>query len=184
MNEYGKMILTFFLSSTFIGFIQFLINRKDNKEEKQTELYKDLEKKFNEGLKQRGEEGKERFEIHEQKYSEIMEAVDEIKSILVKLSNSQEEQSSILKASSEVTIGLAQDRIDFLARKYQTRGGITNEEYAMLKSIYEPYHDSILHGNGRGQAGFEYCRDKLPRITTEEAKKLDEEIEIKLKHIT
>lgn len=177
MNEYAKMILTFFLSSTFIGFIQFLINRKDTKEEKQDNLYKDLEDKIEGGLKERSEEGRERFEIHEKKYHEIMDSVNEIKSILIKLTNSQEEQSSIIKANSEVTIGLAQDRIDFLAKKYQARGGITNEEYAMLESIYKPYHDSVLKGNGRGKAGFEYCRDKLPRITTEEAKRLDDKLE-------
>ena len=43
MSETVKIVLTFFLSSTFVGFIQFLIQRNDNKHSKHEQYAEAIE---------------------------------------------------------------------------------------------------------------------------------------------
>lgn len=52
-------------------------------------------------------------------------------------------------ARTKLLLGLAHDRIVFLADKYTSRGYITRDEYENLHDyLYVPYH--ACHGNGTG----------------------------------
>lgn len=149
MSETVKLILTFLLSGSFVGFIQFLIQRNDNKNSK----IKALEQ-----------------EIHEEKI-ERERAMNELREVMTQLAKTPAEQQKIINANSEILVALTQDRLVQLTSKYQERGAITLTEKAILTAIYEPYHDK-LGGNGYGKMGYTYAM-KLPVVTDEEAHKMD-----------
>lgn len=149
MSETVKLILTFLLSGSFVGFIQFLIQRNDNKNSK----IKALEQ-----------------EIHEEKI-ERERAMNELREVMTQLAKTPAEQQKIINANSEILVALTQDRLVQLTSKYQERGAITLTEKAILTAIYEPYHDK-LGGNGYGKMGYTYAM-KLPVVTDVEARKMD-----------
>lgn len=162
MNETFKLILTFLLSSSFVGFVQFLINRHDAKHSK----YAELEKMIVDGLQEREDTGRKRYEKH-------AEAIEELRNVMKELAKTTLEQKQVVTANSELLVGLAQDRLAFLTDRYIKRGVITLDELAILEEIYEPYHDK-LGGNGRGKAGIEQCR-RLPIVSEEIAIMKDKE---------
>lgn len=161
-NETIKTLITFFFSSAFVGFIQFLIQRKDNKDNK----YEEIKTEFNNGLKEREDASRKRYEEHCQSIAELRE-------VLTKLAASHDEYIKITKANSVLLVGLAQDRLFYLTDKYIQRGVITLDELATLEDIYRPYSSDELKGNGRGKAGMEKCR-QLPIVSDEIAKMKDE----------
>ena len=119
------------------------------------------------------EVNEEREEVGKARYVEHKEAIEEQRQILKELAENNAEQSKIIQAQSESIVGMAQDRLVYLTKKYQSRNAITIDEQAILDAIYEPYHYK-LKGNGRGKAGYEYCKS-LPVIDNELAMKLDSE---------
>jgi thymidine kinase len=147
MSETAKIIVTFLCSSAFIGFIQFLIQRYDNRDEK----YKAMNSKIEDGLKEREIASKQRYEEHAQ-------SIEELRNVMKQLAENSLEQKKIINANTELLLGLAQDRLVFLTDKYIARGNITLDELAVVEQIYEPYHNK-LGGNGRGKAGVEKCRE-------------------------
>jgi hypothetical protein len=162
MNENIKTLLTVLLSGGFLTFLQFLINRHDAKHNK----YAELKKMIVDGLQERDNTGKERYE-------ENSEAIEELRKIMKELAKTTLEQKQVVTANSELLVGLAQDRLAFLTDRYIKRGVITLDELAILEEIYEPYHDK-LGGNGRGKAGIEQCR-RLPIVSEEIAIMKDKE---------
>lgn len=63
-------------------------------------------------------------------------------------------------AKTKLLLGLAHDRIVFLAGKYTERGYITRDEYENLHDyLYLPYH--ACHGNGTGDKAMHEV-EKLP----------------------
>lgn len=167
MNEIIKTILTVVFSSAGITFIQFLIQRQDEKSDK----YKKLNDKIEKGLDERENVGRERYEEHK-------EAIEELRNIMKELAKTNIEQNKIINANSELLVGLTQDRLFHLTDKYCERGCITLDELAVLEEIYEPYHREPLNGNGRGKAGIEACR-KLPKVSEEVAMVKDKELKQK-----
>lgn len=161
MNETLKTIITVLLSGGFLTFLQFMINRHDNKHNK----FKELQEEFREGLIDRENTGKQRYDEHK-------EAIEELRKAMLTLSTSAQETQKLTSAMSELVVGLGQDKIVYLTDKYRNRGGITLKEKAGLESIYIPYHDK-LKGNGYGKIGFDYCMKELPIISEEEAIKRD-----------
>ena len=149
MSETVKLILTFLLSGSFVGFIQFLIQRNDNKNSK----IKALEQ-----------------EIHEEKI-ERERAMNELREVMTQLAKTPAEQQKIINANSEILVALTQAWLVEITKRYQDRGAITLTEKAILTAIYEPYHDK-LGGNGYGKMGYTYAM-KLPVVTDEEARKMD-----------
>lgn len=167
-------LLTVFTSGGFLLFVQYLINRHDARNDK----IKKLNKKIDDGLEERENTGKERYEEHK-------EAIEELRQAILKLTDSTEQTQQMLKESidrnqktasdlAELVVGLGQDKLVYLTDKYQRRGAITNKEKAGLTSIYVPYHDK-LGGNGYGKIGYEYCM-ALPVISEEEAIEMDKKI--------
>lgn len=163
-NETIRTLITFCFSATFVGFIQFLIQRHDNKNNK----FNELDAKIDEGLQERENTGKERYDEHKQ-------AIKDLREIMSQLARNIEEQQKIVTANSELLRGIAQDKLFYLTDKYIERGVITLDELAVLEDIYTPYSSDTIKGNGRGKTGIEKCR-QLPLVSEEIAKLKDEEI--------
>ena len=160
MNTAAQIVLTIIGSGTVFSFIQFLIQRKDKKEDRT----KELDKKIEDGLAERENTGRERYEKH----AADIEALREIMSQLAK---NAEEQQKYSAAIGNVLMGLAQDKIVHLTKHYSERGAITLDELAVLEALYVPYHEG-LKGNGKGKTGYERCQ-KLPIISEQKARELD-----------
>lgn len=63
-------------------------------------------------------------------------------------------------AKTKLLLGLAHDRIVFLADKYCSQGYVTRDQYENLHDyLYVPYH--ACHGNGTGDKAMHEV-DKLP----------------------
>lgn len=160
MNPVLQIIITVVGSGAFFGFMQFLITRSDNKNDKTTELAK----KLDEGLQERENTGRQRFEKH-------ASDIEELRKIMTQLADNAKVQQEYSEAVGNVLMGLAQDKIVHLTKVYSERGAITLDELAVLESLYVPYHDG-LHGNGKGKAGYERCQ-KLPVVSEAKARELD-----------
>lgn len=160
MNPVVQTLLTIVGSGAFFGFVQFMITRKDNKNDRT----KALEKKIDEGLDKREQTGRERFEKH-------ASDIEELRKIMTQLADNAKTQQEYSEAVGNVLMGLAQDKIVHLTKLYSERGAITLDELAVLESLYVPYHDG-LHGNGKGKAGYERCQ-KLPVVSEAKARELD-----------
>ncbi len=160
MNPIVQTLLTIIGSGAFFGFVQFMITRKDNKNDK----LKELEDKIDTGLEQRENTGRQRFEKHDAN-------IEELRKIMTDIAENAKVQQEYSEAVGNVLMGLAQDKIVHLTKVYSERGCITLDELAVLESLYVPYHDG-LHGNGKGKAGYERCQ-KLPVVSEAKARELD-----------
>lgn len=167
MSEALRYLLTFLLSSGFIGFVQFLIQRNDNRNSRIDQLKKELE-----------EEKDERERISNERYEEYKEAMDDLRKVMAQIAETPVQQQTVINANSELLVALTQAQLVELTNKYQERGAITLTEKSILTAIYEPYHDK-LGGNGYGKMGYTYAM-KLPVVTDEEAHKMDLEFTKKL----
>ena len=167
-------LITVFTSGGFLVFIQFMINRHDVKNDR----IKELNKKIEDGLKEREDMGKRRYDEHAEALEELRQAIlqltDNTKETQEMLSTSIKHNQEVAENLAELVVGLGQDRIIYLCDKYQKRGAITIKEQANLTAIYVPYHDK-LGGNGYGKKGYDYCMG-LPVITEEEAIELDKKL--------
>lgn len=154
-------LITLLIALLTSGLIQFFFTRKDNKDTK----IKELEAQIKSVNDERERVGKERFEINSKENDENSKAIEELRQAVLKMCKTQESQSQVAEAHSELLIGLAQDRLVHSTNKYIKRGMITLDELAVIEDIYAPYHDK-LGGNGRGKAGVEKCR-ALPVVAEE-----------------
>lgn len=160
MNPVLQIIITIVGSGAFFGFMQYLITRHDNRNDRTIAL----EKKIDEGLDKREQTGRERFEKH-------ASDIEELRKIMTQLADNAKTQQEYSEAVGNVLMDLAQDKIVHLTKVYSERGAITLDELAVLESLYVPYHDG-LHGNGKGKAGYERCQ-KLPVVSEQKARELD-----------
>ena len=158
-----QLLVTFLGMVLGSGLIQFLITRKDTKNEE----IKTLQKNFEKELKEKVDLSEERFLIHQTEIEKFNKAINQ-------LSENDAKQSQYLKYIGDEITGLAHDKLVCLTDKYQERGAITLKEKATLQAIYQPYHEG-LGGNGDGQAGYEFCM-KLPIVTNEQAKEMDNKL--------
>lgn len=161
--DWFQSLLTFAGVIIGSGLIQFLITRKDNRKEE----LKRIQKELKQGLDEREATGKARYLEHK-------EAIDKLNEAIFQLTKNDTEQSKYIRYIGDELMGLAHDKLVYLTSHYQKRGAITLKEIATLKAIYEPYHNG-LHGNGDGQAGYEFAMT-LPVVTDAQAEKMDIEI--------
>ena len=159
-SDFLGYILTFIFSGAFVGFIQYLINRNDTRNDR----FKTLQNEFQAGLDLRESTGKARYDEH-------AEAIKELRDIMTQLASTTAEQQKLLDANAALLVGLAQDKLVYLTDKCQKRGAITLKEKAILTAIYEPYHDK-LNGNGHGKTGYEFAMN-LPVVSDIEAEQMD-----------
>lgn len=77
-------------------------------------------------------------------------------------------------AATRMIMGLAHDRIMYLACRYIKRGYITKDEYEdLVKYLYEPYLE--LDGDGSAEHIMENGVNKLPILSHDEWKRRQEE---------
>ena len=185
--------------AALLKFIEYLIEHKthikeraeDRKEKKKEQgkkeledLREDLRNEFKEGLKQREETGKERFDINSKAIDENTRQINELLSISNQLKdNSNQLKDNVILLTQNISQiqdyninvgkainGIIHDRIVHNVDAFVERNGITSEEISTLKSMYYPYKK--LGGNGDVETAFEIAI-KLPPITKEEAVKRD-----------
>lgn len=176
--------ITVILSS---GLIQFLLSRKDKKEEDaKTDHFDLLRKEFKAGLEEREKTGRMRYDEHHvsiekmslQHQKDFQMLLDAIKQLEKNDTNITESIKVITDTQQNIgnaIIGLAHDKLVYSTDKIIERGAVTMKEKATLESIYAPYVK--LGGNSYAKKGMEHV-DKLPVVTEEEAKVMD----IKLKN--
>lgn len=193
-------IITVAFSGAFLAFLQFLITffitRKDNKEKEQKEdkkaeekaardeRFTQLETKIKDGLAEREETGKARYEEHhrsiaemskenKENFDKLLEAIDQLKINDSKVVDALEKICSKQDIFGDSLLGLTHFELVYITDIIIARGKITVAEKATIESMYDPY--KRLHGNG-------ICKQRVslvmtyPIISDEEAKKLDEEI--------
>ena len=160
MDNLLQVVLAVIGSNAVFAFITFLIKRKDDKDDR----FKELDNKIENGLEEREEISKERYE-------EYQENINELREVIIKLSEDAEERKHLTQCMASSLMALSHDKLVHLGKTYQRRGAITLAELNNLKLIYTPYHDG-LGGNSDGEGYFEYCKH-LPIVTEEEAIEMD-----------
>lgn len=160
MDNLLQVVLAVIGSNAVFAFITFLIKRKDDKDDR----FKELDNKIENGLEEREEVSKERYE-------EYQETIQKLREIVIKLSEDAEERKHLTQCMASSLMALSHDKLVHLGKTYQRRGAITLAELNNLKLIYTPYHDG-LGGNSDGEGYFEYCKH-LPIVTEEEAIEMD-----------
>lgn len=111
-----------------------------------------------------------RYDEKHSKLNEIESAVNQLRTILISMEETNKKQSDLINLQAQALIGLGHDKLVRLTNKLIKRGAITVKEKANLKAIYYPYKK--LGGNGDGEEGFQVCM-KLPVISEQEAYERD-----------
>ena len=183
-----QIILTVLGSGAVFSFIQFLIQRKDTKEDnKINDKFEDLEEKIDKGLEEREKTGTKRFETHEKNITELMDlhqkdlqkllrTFDELKDNDARVERTINQIAKNQENVIDALNGLAHDKIVYMTDKISERGVITLKERATLDSIYIPY--KAMGGNSHAKAGYEHVIE-LEVVSDEKAKKMDDAIKIK-----
>lgn len=159
-DDITKIILAIIGSNALFTFLTFLIQRKDKKDDKFTAM----EKQLKDGLDDRENTGKARYEEHK-------EAIQDLREIVMQLAEDAQERAVLEKCVASSLMALSHDKLVYLGKIYQRRGAITLAEKNNLRLIYEPYHNG-LGGNSDGEGYFDYCTH-LPVVTEEEALEMD-----------
>lgn len=149
------------LTGTSIGSIlaykQFMLKRKDEKEEKDIQRMideavekakKEMMEELNKGLYQRGEEGRERFEINskaiEENTAQIGELTSIVKNQVAKIdlfAESMSALSSVVKATAESQKNSNYDRLIIVTNKILKSGKMTITDKTNLKQLYESWKE-------------------------------------------
>ena len=179
-------------SSAGFGFIQFLISRHDKKkEDAKIDQFDILRKEFQQGLDERENTGKKRYDEHrlaieqmnlnhQKDFMELKKAIEKLTENDTKITNSIEKMADKQDIMADSLIGQAHDRIIYLTDKISERGAITIKEKSTLSSMYEPYRK--LGGNGHCRTAVEYV-DTLNVVSDDEAKEMDIRIKNKQREI-
>ena len=188
-----QIIITVLGSGALFSFLQFLIQRKDTKEDKKIdERFEKLEKEMHEGLEAREKTGSERFETHEKNIKDMMELHSkDLQQLLETFDGLKEHDERIEKTINQIAdnqknvcdalTGLAHDKIVYMTDHITERGYITLKERATLDSIYHPY--KAMGGNSHAKAGYEHVIE-LDVISDEKAKEMDDLIKVKRREET
>ena len=176
MNETLKLILTILGSGTFLTFLQFLITRKDNKQDK----IKTLENQIIDVLNTCEETSKSRYDKHETAISELhiqqQRDYQALKNAINDISDSVKKLVTTQDVISAINVGMVHNMIIDFTNPIIERNAVTYEELATLDSLYIPYNK--LGGNGECKRRYEDV-NKLTKITKERAIKKDKELEAK-----
>lgn len=153
-----------------VELIKFFVSRKDKKQERIEDRDDSIDKLRTE-LKQHLIDVNANWKAtycdkNAQAIADVAQAVTEIKStaLLTREDIAQMKEQN-LNVGYAVN-GIIHDRIIHNVDVYIERGGITQEELATLKSMYDPYRK--LGGNGAVETAYDIA-SKLPVITKNEA---------------
>lgn len=134
--------------------------------DKNAKMIEELAHTVKDGLEERENKGRERYEEHRK-------TIEELKKAIVALTDDAEDRRKYEQAMGESLMALTHDKLVHLGKTYQKRGAITLAEKNNLTMLYKPYHDG-LGGNSDGEGYFNYCMN-LPVITEEEANDMDKQ---------
>lgn len=177
------------------GLVQFLLTRKDKKQEDAkkdnadtikkemkdhlTEVnnkwkadYCDKNSKLIEELTRDVKLGLEQREQNGfERYQEHKEKIEELREAILSLTKDAEDRRSLESYMASSLLAITHDKLIYLGKTYQKRGAITLAEKNNMKMLYTPYHDG-LGGNSDGEGYYTYCMH-LPVVTDEEAAEMD-----------
>ena len=156
----GAISGTILGSNALFAFIQFLIQRKDNKNDKIKGIKENIDKKF----KERDEKNKEIKDYYEK-------SIEELRTAMITLADDAEDRRKLENCMAKSLMALSHDKLVRLGKFYQKRGAITLAEKNNIKMIFEPYHNG-LGGNSDGEGYYDFCMH-LPVVTEEEAMEMD-----------
>jgi glutamate mutase epsilon subunit len=114
MDNLLQVVLAVIGSNAVFAFITFLIKRKDDKDDR----FKELDNKIENGLEEREEVSKERYE-------EYQENINELREVIIKLSEDAEERKHLTQCMASSLMALSHDKLVHLGKTYQRRGAIT-----------------------------------------------------------
>lgn len=175
--------LTIIFSGAFFTFLQFLITRKDNKDDK----FKKLEDEFKKGLDERELMGKNRYDEHriaiqsiklqhQEDFQKLNEAIKQLTENDTKIAALVEDSQTTTGVIASGVVGMIHNTIIHSTQAIVDRGAVTYQELNTLDSLYIPY--AKLGGNGDCQRRYDDIA-KLPKVSEEEAIKRDKELAIK-----
>lgn len=193
MDQSLQIVLTILGSGALFSFIQFLIQRKDTKEDKNIDKkFEEVNKRIDDGLEERDKTGLKRYEEDRQSIEDIVELhKKDLQSLLNALGELKKNDERIEKTINSISddqknvcdalIGMAHDKIIYMTDKITERGYITLKERATLDSIYQPYR--AMGGNSHAKAGYEHVIE-LDVISDEKAKEMDDLIKLRRREET
>lgn len=188
MDQSLQILITILGSGALFSFIQFLIQRKDTKEDKNiNKKFEEVNKRIDDGLEKSDKTGLQRYEEDRKSIQDVMELhqkdLKSLLDVLEELKNNDERIEKTINSISDnqknvcdALIGMAHDKIIYMTDKITERGFITLKERATLDSIYIPYKK--MGGNSHAKAGYEHVIE-LEVISDEKANELDDLIKIK-----
>lgn len=188
MDQPLQILITILGSGALFSFIQFLIQRKDTKEDKNiNKKFEEVNKRIDDGLEKSDKTGLQRYEEDRKSIQDVMELhqkdLKSLLDVLEELKNNDERIEKTINSISDnqknvcdALIGMAHDKIIYMTDKITERGFITLKERATLDSIYIPYKK--MGGNSHAKAGYEHVIE-LEVISDEKANELDDLIKIK-----
>lgn len=177
------------------GLVQFLLTRKDKKQEDAKKdnadtIKKDMKNHLTEVnnkwkadycdknsklIEELTRDVKLGLEQREQKgferYQEHKEKIEELREAIIALTKDAEDRRSLESYMASSLLAITHDKLIYLGKTYQKRGAITLAEKNNMKLLYSPYHDG-LGGNSDGEGYYTYCMH-LPVVTDEEAAEMD-----------
>lgn len=193
MDQSLQIVLTILGSGALFSFIQFLIQRKDTKEDKNIDKkFEEVNKRIDDGLEERDKTGLKRYEeerqsiediveLHKKDLQSLLDALGELKKSDERIEKTINSISENQKNVCDALIGMAHDKIIYMTDKITERGYITLKERATLDSIYQPYR--AMGGNSHAKAGYEHVIE-LDVISDEKAKEMDDLIKLRRREET
>lgn len=195
-----QIALTVIGSGALFSFLQFLIQRKDKRNDTNIEKrfdeivnifnkqLKEVSNKLEVSIQERENKGAERYNTHKIKiedmseqhnrdFKALLQAIDQLKENDSKITSTIDIINENQKNACDALMGLAHDRIIFTSDKIIERGCVTTKEKATLESIYEPY--KRMGGNSHAKVGYENVT-KLEVVSEEIAREKDLELKRQL----
>lgn len=193
MDQPLQILITILGSGALFSFIQFLIQRKDTKEDKNlNKKFEEVNKRIDDGLEKRDKTGLQRYEedrksiqdvieLHQKDLKSLLDVLEELKNNDERIEKTINSISDNQKNVCDALLGMAHDKIIYMTDKITERGYITLKERATLDSIYQPYR--AMNGNSHAKAGYEHVIE-LDVISDEKAKEMDDLIKLRRREET
>ncbi len=177
------------------GLVQFLLTRKDKKQEDAKKDNADtIKKEMKDHLTNVNNQWKvdycdknsqlieelaievkkglaDREAVGSKRFEEHKESIEELRKAILALTRDAEDKRTLESYMASSLLAITHDKLVYLGKTYQKRGAITLAEKNNMKLLYTPYHDG-LGGNSDGEGYYTYCMH-LPVVTDEEAAEMD-----------
>lgn len=157
-----------------VELIKFFVGRKDKKQERKEDRENDvdsLRKELKQHLIDVNAGWKETYcDKNSKAVAELSEVTVQLKDNILLLTENISQMQEYNTNVGDAVKGIIHDRLLHNVDCYIERGGITHEELATLKSMYDPYKS--LGGNGDIETAYNIAL-KLPVITKNDALERD-----------